>query len=142
MKQLTKDLLREMYDSDENLINLYHQCAGEGLDSCVNDEWKMLEDNKIYTKLLEREGRIIGYFGIESNNGMQALTSFFIDPTFRKKEYMEGIWKEICDNFCPVFFVGLYEHNTPARKFIERQGGKIAIQDKNKILYVIKQEGK
>lgn len=126
-----------MYESDQDLLDKWHIEAGSGLENCVNRTMSDFEKFKVETKLIYRDGRVVGYFGKETNNGMQALTGFFIDPEFRNSEHIPSIWNEIREDFCPAFFVGLFDHNEPARKFIERQGGKELVKQENKVLYLI-----
>jgi hypothetical protein len=139
--KLTKELLRDMFSKDEDLVNKYHIEAGCGLDACVERTFNDLEQYNVETFLIKRDNRVVGYFGRENLGHLQCLTGFFIDPEYRTKEKMGSIWKEICSRFLVQFYVGLYDKNTRAIDFIKNNNGKEVLRHENKVLLLVDNRG-
>lgn len=126
----TKDyatVLKECYESDSNLLSEWHVEAGNGLDRCVErtleDFSKCGEDFKFF--VIREEGELFGYFGTECIDGNSFLTGFFIMPKYRNDAGHNKFWSEVKNQIHNNFFVGIHDKNTPAKKFLEKSGGRV-----------------
>jgi hypothetical protein len=118
--KLDKEFIKYCYEKDSNLIDNFHQKSGEGLDSCVDDEYKLIVDNNIQiTKIYDFNDSIVGYFGKEADN---ILTSYFICPSFRKDP---ELWNKIFDLFEKPTYTRVYMKNIPAFKFLRKNNFEI-----------------
>lgn len=129
-------LLLEMFDADKELLEKWHIESPCTLDVAVDrtlKDMKSCDDLTIYS-LKDKEGNLIGYFGHERHEEFNYLTGFGIKPEFRTDEIKEEFFKIINEVMGDNYYVGLYEKNTPARKFIAKNGGDVHIimQDKEK----------
>ena len=136
-----KPIIAECYAGDEALINKWHQVAGSGLQSCVDKEFSDLRSvNVEFYRVTEGE-TLIGYFCKEEIQGFDALTGFFLMPSFRTNEMKLQFWQLVESNFNRPFFVGLYEKNLPAKKYIESKGGtpfkRSTLPDGDAVLYKV-----
>jgi hypothetical protein len=122
-------LLLEMFDSDKELLNSFHIEAPCSLDKAVDRTLKdlqMCEVLMVY-QLKTDSGELVGWIGHEVFAGDNYLTGFGIKPKFRTKEMKDFFFDVVKEKLGDNYFVGLYERNFPARKFIEKRGGKVAI---------------
>lgn len=112
---LDKDFLKYCYDKDNDLINKYHQKAGEGIDVCIEDELNVIKNNNVQIfKMYDVNDNLIGYFGKQSEN---TLTGYFILPEYRKSQ---EIHTKILDSFTKPTYTAVYLKNIPALKFLKK----------------------
>lgn len=124
--KIDKNFLKYCYEKDSNLISNFHQKSDEGLDSCVEDEYKLIVDNNIdIYKIYDFNDNILGYFGKEAKN---ILTSYFICPDSRKDQ---ELWDKIFDLFEKPIYSRVYMKNIPAFKFLRKNN--FEIQQFNKL---------
>src|ERR1700692_827256 len=94
-----KPILAESYATDQDLIEKWHIEAGQGLEKCIEREFKDLVDANVKVFSVTKSEKLIGYFGRELFNSEQYLTSFFVKPEFRKREYISEFWSLLLNEF-------------------------------------------
>lgn len=134
---LTRDLLKEFYSTDQAFLDSYHEEAGKGLEACVDRSWSDFEKAKAEFQLFYHKNQLVGFFGKERSLIGHALSGFFILPEFRNKEVLSAFWNTIMSNFPDFFWVGMGDNNTPAHKFIERNGGKKLMTETDGVFYLV-----
>lgn len=112
---MNKELLTELFKTDEELLSKYHVLAPNSADICAERTLNDLNGSEIH--LVKRDENVIGYYGI---NGTQ-LTGFFITPDMRNSSIIGEFWNEIESNFEKDYFCGLYNKNTRAIEFIRKK---------------------
>lgn len=120
-----KDLLKNCFSTDEQLIQVWHLEAGKGLESCVEKTFQDLQLYKTQIFKLSNENELAGYFGKEVFNNNTFLTGFFLLPKFRNHEGRTNFWNSVESELTKPYFCGLYEKNVPANKFIKSHGGHL-----------------
>lgn len=119
------ELLNKYFPTDEELYTKWHIASENGLDGCIH---KTLEDFKNVDssfKLFEVEN--MGFFGIEYGN---YLTTIFVHPEYRKKEYIKEFWNLIeVVMINKPFYAGLYKKNTRCHDFYLKNGGKVILEE-------------
>lgn len=123
-------LVQLAYENDKELFEKYH-LKPMGLDQCVICTMDLIEEvaktkNLTYYKILWNN-EPIGYFITYDN----ILYSYAISIRFRKKNILIAWWSEIKKLLEPIFATGLYENNTRAISFLEKQGMIIAERKDN-----------
>ncbi len=118
-----KDLLKECFSTDKNLIEKWHIDSGKDIDACVEKTFNDLQDCKVNVYQITNDDELVGYFGKEDCEHGIFLTGFFLLPKFRTEEYKKEFWHCIALKFKEPYFCGLYEKNVPANKFIKSSGG-------------------
>lgn len=114
-------LVQLAYENDKELFEKYH-LSKMNLNDCVKSTMGLIEDvaqtkDLIYYKILWNN-EPIGYFITYDN----ILYSYAVGVRFRKKNILIAWWAEIKKLLEPIFATGLYENNTRAISFLERQG--------------------
>lgn len=114
-------LVELAYENDQELFEKYH-IKPMGLDDCVKSTMGLIEEvaqtkDLIYYKILWNN-EPIGYFIIYDN----VLYSYAIAVRFRKKDILIAWWEEIKNIMPDIFATGLFENNTRAIAFLEKQG--------------------
>jgi ribosomal protein S18 acetylase RimI-like enzyme len=114
-------LVELAYENDTELFDKYH-IKPMGFDDCVKSTMSLIEEvaqtkDLLYYKILW-SNEPIGYFIIYDN----VLYSYAIAVRFRKKNILTAWWEEIKKMMPEVFATGLYENNTRAISFLEKQG--------------------
>ncbi len=138
-----KDVIKQGFSSDKNLIDKWHIISGSGLDSCVN---KTIEDLKTQTFsdfkffVVLNDEEFIGYFGVE-NEG-KYLTTIFIAPEFRnnKKEFLKLIAPYVQDTFESA----IYSKNIPCMRFFNKLGkekSKFIVDGHEATLFTFEKKG-
>lgn len=125
---LSKDVLHECFLSDKDLLEKYHVASGSGLEGCVDKTFDDLTGSHSSFKFyhIKNDNELVGFFGNETVDNVEFLTSIFVKPSFRNKESMSKAWSLITDHFDNKPFIsGIYAKNTRAAKFFERNGGKV-----------------
>ena len=118
-----QDIIRVCFSQDEELLTIWHINAGKGKESCVNrtiDEVSKFINFKFFT--IKNENDIVGFYGTEQDC---FLSTFFVSPKYRKKEFMGKIWSLMTKDFNQVYHSSVYSKNTKAISFFEKNGGKI-----------------
>lgn len=118
-----QDIMRECYLEDEELLTKWHINAKYGKESCIKrsiDEMENRNNLKFFT--ISNENEIVGFYGTEMDC---FLSTFFVKPKYRKKEYMKEIWEIMTNSFQSTFHSALYSKNTKAIDFLKKNGGNI-----------------
>ena len=116
------DVIVNCYQSDNDLVNKYHVIAGSGLSSCVDRTVYDFVNNDISIYKVVDNKDFIGYFGEEIIEDELFLTGFFIMPQFRTSKTKDSFWNMVINHFNSDFKIGLYNNNTRAINFLEKQG--------------------
>jgi len=118
---MTKELLAELFSTDSALLEKFHILAPNSAEVCAERTLKDLQESNVEIHLIKKKEKVIGYYGLELTPYMDSLTGFFLTPENRTKEDIENFWTEVHSKFNRDFFVGLYDKNTRAIKFIEKE---------------------
>jgi len=115
---MTKELLAKLFSTDSDLLSKYHILAPNSAEVCAERTFKDLQDSKVVVHLIEQNGEVIGYYGIE---GTAFLTGFFLTPENRTSSMIELFWRRVEKHFDKDYFVGLYTKNTRAIDFMNKK---------------------
>lgn len=142
-----EELIGQCFAEDEELIEKWHITAGEELKACVKDTVKTLKEEtqksfRFFEVLNEGDERV-GFFGTEHVHAMGFLTTFFVRPLFRNKEYILAYWRLIRDYFNDKEYrTAIWGKNQRAYDHLIRIGGKFETrylhEERNSIVYIIK----
>ena len=117
-KVLSKDretLVRSAYAEDLDLLNKYHQSAGQGLDVCVADTLDAIQPTTRFFKIENEFGAYVGFFGFALPIEDQwVLEGFHLRNQFRTPEYKKAFWDLISDTFNNEFYTSTGANNTRA----------------------------
>lgn len=119
-----QDIIRECFLEDEELTSIWHINAGLGSESCINrtiDEINQAGDNLKFF-VIKNDKDILGFYGTELDC---YLTTFFVKPRYRKKEYMKDIWEIMIKDLPKTFHSSLHVKNTKAIDFFKKNGGSV-----------------
>jgi ribosomal protein S18 acetylase RimI-like enzyme len=120
-----KDIIKECFSSDENLLNKWHIESGNGLDACVSNTYAVMKDSNVEFFTVTEESKIIGYFGRECAIGnVVYLTGFFVKPEYRNKECLKEYWNLLLSKMGQKFYCGVYQKNKPAIDFLLKNNAK------------------
>lgn len=135
-----REFLRNLFASDQDLLDKYHIVSGQGLDACVDRTISDLEKAKNFSfHKITVDNKEVGFFGKESF-GQDWLTGFFLVPEYRGSKGVEIFKDRVFAEFSPFFMCGLYTKNTRAINFIKKLGGHVVFQnDEQTILGVSKE---
>lgn len=118
-----KNILKECFESDNDFVSKWHNEAGNGLESCINKTYSDLKCLNLKFYSLYNSNDLVGYFGKELVGSVLFLTGFFIKPEYRNNKYIKIFWDTVHKEFeGKTFFVGIYDKNIPAKKFLIRNG--------------------
>jgi len=116
-------LVNFCYSECPRSIELYDNYAGMNLEEIVKNfiqKAKGFEDLHFFEV---KEGNdLVGYFAITNKFDLPMLWTFFTRPKYRKTELL---WNEIEKVLTGKFYAGVYSSNIPAKKYLERHGGKL-----------------
>lgn len=115
---MTKELLAKLFQTDSELLSKYHILAPNSAEVCAERTFNDLEESNVTIHLIEQNGEVIGYYGIE---GKTFLTGFFLTPENRSPGMVELFWRRVDKHFDKDYFVGLYTKNTRAIKFMNKK---------------------
>lgn len=127
-KYQVRPLVEISYEGDADLFDKYHLSKME-FSGCVDSTMELIEGasrEKVltyYKVLLQKKP--IGYVITCPN----VLYSYAIAVKYRKKKILMEWWGAVKSLFSGVFATGLYENNTRAILFLQRQG--MIIVEKN-----------
>lgn len=129
-KYQVKPLIALSYEEDTELFDKYHLSKMEHSE-CVESTMGLIEGASkekelTYYKVLFQK-KPIGYIITCPN----VLYSYAIAVKFRKKAILVEWWKAVKGLFNGIFATGLYENNTRAILFLQRQGMVIAEKNGN-----------
>lgn len=115
-------IIPELWKKDSELLDKWHITAGMGHDYCIN---KTLNDIKGFDKsfkfyTIKDSACNVGFFGIEFEN---FLTTLYMSPDYRKKEYIGQFWNMILNNINKPFKSAIYAKNKPCADFFVKNGG-------------------
>lgn len=120
-----EEMISKAWASDQPLLDKYHYCAGEGLESCVTDtltRLKSCKDLQFFKVILD--GAEIGFFATEYFRFGSFLTTFFIFPEFRSKkngkDFISLVRKHCGYDKC--LFTAIFDNNERAAIFLEKNG--------------------
>jgi hypothetical protein len=115
------NIIKLCYSEDSGLIEKWHIVSGTGLENCVLDTEKVLREDNGSFLVVQKDNELVGYFGESINSGFPFLSTIFVRPKYRKKEYMIEFWDLIKKYFNNEHFItGVYKKNVPANKFYEK----------------------
>lgn len=121
-----KTVLYSCFESDNDLLNMYHISAPADLFTCVNKTYNDMQEFKNFEFYrLSDKMSLFGYFGKEQVNGNQFLTGFFITEEHRNKDGYKKFWDAVNGKFTKPFYICVYDKNTRASKFLEKSGAKL-----------------
>lgn len=130
------DLVHIAYDGDTDLFEKYH-IGKVNLQLAVLKTMVLIEDaakkKKLsYYKIIHNKTPI-GYFVTYDN----CLYSFGVSIKYRCKDVLVKWWTQVKSVLGKTFEAMLYENNTRAISFLERQGMKIINKDANKVVTLL-----
>lgn len=112
-------LLRAMYAEDLPLLQTFHQNAGQGLDSCVNETFNQITEGSKFYKIEMPDGTLAGYFVVaEPLEGQEVMEGFFLRVNFRTQEIKDAFIELINETFLNNFFTSTGTNNYRAIKFL------------------------
>jgi hypothetical protein len=112
-------LLRAMYSEDLPLLQYFHQNAGQGLDSCVNETFNQITPNSKFFKIEMPDGTLVGYFVVaEPQEGTDVMEGFFLRKDFRTQEIKDAFIALINSTFSNNFFTSTGANNYRAIQFL------------------------
>lgn len=118
---MNKELLTELFSTDEELLNKWHILAPNSAEACAEKTLSDLNQCNVQVSLIKQDGEIIGFYGIEKNGWINNLTGFFLKPEYRNKEQITKFWTEVDGNFNKDYFIGVYSKNTRAIEFLNKK---------------------
>lgn len=118
---MNKELLTELFKSDENFIGKFHNLSPATAEICAEKTFNDLSQYCVDFHLLKQNQEVIGYYGIERKEGLSYLTGFFLKPNYRTKEVITKFWNEVDSHFNTDYFIGVFAKNTPAIEFLSKK---------------------
>lgn len=105
-------IVRLCYAEDPDLINLYHQGAGNGLDTCVKITLDNTDANSNFYKVEAEDGTLAGYFAQALPVGdIWVLNGFTVRKQFRTPTYLSAFWELVRSTFENEFYTSVSENN-------------------------------
>jgi hypothetical protein len=126
------ELIHLCYKNDDDLLQKYH-LAPMDLGSAIESTFGMIytasriKKLSIYKVVYQKQP--IGY--VVTYNG-DFLYSYAIAPKFRKKDILINWWQEIKSVLKKEFATMVYDWNSRAAKFLEKNGMQLAAHDTEK----------
>lgn len=118
---MTKEQLINLYETDKDLLNIYHIEAPNTAEVCAERTLADLKDSNVEIHLINKNNEIIGYYGIEKNGWINNLTGFFLKPEFRTKENIIDFWNKVDNNFDRDYYIGVYPKNIRVIEFLNKK---------------------
>jgi len=122
------ELIRLSYEGDNDLLEKYHvgkYTLGQAvIVSCQMMEFKSKKEKLSYYKVIFRD-KPVGYFITYEKH----LFSFGIAMNFRTKEILTSWFDSVKKVLGDMFTTELYDNNTRAIKFLQKQGMKVALHN-------------
>jgi hypothetical protein len=125
--------------SEDDALEQFSRNVGSYVDRAKSEyECLRLVNDTFEFFTIIQNGEMIGYFGKETINDNEVLTTFFIRNEYRSDK--NAIWKFIISHFDSSFYSGLFCVNYRAIRFYKKMGGKIVaeIVAEDKPAYVFK----
>ena len=100
----------------------YHDFAGMSLIQIADNFLEKYNEFKnIIFKTIFDKNDLVGYYGIVNDFELPCLWTFFIRPKYRKTDLL---WTDIKNTLPNKFISSVYQSNTPAIKYLLKNGGK------------------
>jgi hypothetical protein len=135
---MNKELLTELFSTDADLLNVYHILAPNSAEVCAERTMNDLIDANVKVCLIQKNNRVIGYYGIENRENLSFLTGFFLTPENRTKEMIQYFWTKVDSEFDSDYFAGLHSKNTRAIDFLSKKTEQKYNLDNNVVLFQIR----
>lgn len=125
--------IKKAWESDKSIEEKWHIKSGSGVENCIYDTIKVLENDvsesfRLYGVL--KDGEDIGFFGLEDNVlNDNFLTTFFIYPSKRNENIKSKFFNTIRNLTDNSFNTCLYEKNSRAIGWLKKNG----LKETNKI---------
>lgn len=129
-------VIQDCFKTDQELIDKWHVEAPATLDKCVRRTFADLH-NCESLKMFELRStsddtdELAGFFGTEYvydkkiEEHLSFLTSFFVKPKYRTRDFMDFFWTCVELETKENFFTAIYSGNIRAQKFLEKKGMKL-----------------
>lgn len=113
-------VIKQCYSEDPELLEKYHVLAPDTLENCSKDTYNILEKWCKDFYIVFNDTELIGYFGKHTEIDLDVLSTIYVRPKFRKKEFMGNFWKLINNSFDKEFYTGIYKKNTRCADFYRK----------------------
>jgi len=111
-----KALITEMYSGDSSLLEKWHVIAPTTLEKAVENSLNIFLDSpKLEFKLIENNGELIGYVGIEQTD-IRYVKGFFIAKKHRNAEVKNG-FIDLLKRELGEVIIPLNKNNLRAQRF-------------------------
>ncbi len=128
------DVVKRNFETDNDLLNIYHIDAPSTADKCAERTARDLKDTQadFCFYVLTDGNNEVGFYGTESCKTEKFLTSFFIRPEYRKESFIKDFWDNVKSSIGDTaYYTGVYTKNTRAINFLKKKG-KIIMSGTNK----------
>lgn len=136
-----EETIRICYTEDTSLFQFSRNSECD-LNGRINKEiaaLKKADASFKFYNIYNDNDKLTGYFAIETRPTL-FLTTFFIMPEFRKNK--QEVWDYIISHFKSDFCAGLFNVNTRAIRFFEKNGAvkilDVTVEDKPGSLFLFK----
>jgi hypothetical protein len=105
-------------------------------EECLEHElnaYSKMSDFQFYS--ITDNDMFVGYFGSEGND-FKYLTTFFIEKSYRNKDFYKLFLDNLYDKLGDVFGAYRFNRNLKAERFIENLGGKALVDTSKYRLYI------
>lgn len=130
-------VVKECFKTDLELCEKWHIISPNKAYKCA---WRTVIDlentNNLHFYVMKEGDEIAGFFGTESVQGENYLTSYFVKPKYRNKEMITIFWKFVKEKIGDYFLTMIYAKNLRAKKFLEKSGFMFldSLHEENEIL--------
>jgi len=139
-KKPSLNVIKNLFGTDCELLSSFHIEAGKGLEACSKRTFNdLLSFPNLEFYYIFKEEKLIGFFGRQKFDVRDCLTSFFLDPDYRKDNV--EIFNKILSTFEKnIVTSGLYTKNKRAIKFLSKLGFIISYEDNDKTIMTLLRE--
>jgi len=123
--ELSLDIIESHFKMDEDLLNIYHIEAGNGYKQCALRTFEDLKNTTFPTFKfygVYEDEKMVGFFGTEE---YIYVNTIFVNPSYRKSEYMKAFYKCLTSIVGDNYITALYKKNTRAIQFYIKNNGKV-----------------
>lgn len=126
--------------SDQAFLNTYKKSHNlKTKDECINHEYSFyIKMNNFEFYTINDDDKFVGYFGSEGGHDFRYLTTFFIDKTYRNKDFYKSFLDSLFNKLGDVFCAYRYNRNLRAERFLENLGGQALVDTAQYRLYIFK----
>jgi hypothetical protein len=119
-------VISECYHKDNELISKFHVLAPTDTQSAIYHTVQAFKNTKLlggFTmyKILSG-GKLVAYFGCDTQGDLCTLSGFFIMPECRNKEFIAKFWRIVKSKMPQTFFCALYQKNKRGISFLKKKG--------------------